>query len=67
MRILVVEDDVQLAEVLSEALTDRQYAVDVVQDGEAAWDWFNSLHYDLVVLDLTLPKLDESCNHFEQR
>ncbi len=58
MRILVVEDDVQLAEVLTEALTDRQYAVDVVQDGEVAWEWFNSLHYDLIVLDLTLPKLD---------
>jgi DNA-binding response OmpR family regulator len=58
MRILVVEDDVQLAEVLNEALTDRQYAVDVVQDGEAAWNWVNSLQYDLVVLDLTLPKLN---------
>ncbi len=58
MRILVVEDDVQLAEVLVEALTDRQYTVDVVQDGEVAWAWVNSLHYDLIVLDLTLPKLD---------
>ena len=43
MRILVVEDDVQLAKVLVEALTDRQYTVDVVQDGEVAWDWVNSL------------------------
>ena len=39
MRILVVEDDIQLAEMLTEALSDRQYVVDVVRDGEAAWDW----------------------------
>lgn len=58
MRILVVEDDIQLAEVLTEALTDRQYAVDVVKDGQAAWNWVESLNYDLIVLDVTLPKLD---------
>ncbi|MBW4644290.1 MAG: response regulator transcription factor [Goleter apudmare HA4340-LM2] len=58
MRILVVEDDVQLAEMLMEALTDRQYMVDVAQDGEEAWDFIKALEYDLVVLDITLPKLD---------
>lgn len=58
MRILVVEDDIQLAEMLTEALTDRQYVVDVAQDGETAWDWANTLEYDLILLDLTLPKLD---------
>ena len=58
MRILVVEDDVQLAEMLTEALSDYQHVVDVVWDGEAAWDWVGSLQYDLIVLDLTLPKLD---------
>jgi DNA-binding response OmpR family regulator len=58
MRILVVEDDVQLAEVLNEALSDRQYAVDIVKDGEAAWEWISSMPYDLLVFDVTLPKLD---------
>ncbi|MBG1245229.1 response regulator transcription factor [Nostoc sp. NZL] len=58
MRILVVEDDVQLAEMLMEALTDRQYVVDIAQDGEQAWDCIKVLEYDLVVLDVTLPKLD---------
>lgn len=58
MRILVVEDDVQLADVLTEAFSDRQYTVDVVRDGETAWTWFESLPYDLLVLDVTLPKLD---------
>lgn len=58
MRILVVEDDVQLAEMLTEALRDRQYVVDTAQDGEAAWSWADTLAYDLVILDVTLPKLD---------
>ncbi|MBR8837801.1 MAG: response regulator transcription factor [Stigonema ocellatum SAG 48.90 = DSM 106950] len=58
MRILIVEDDVQLAEMLTEALTTYQYVVDVVRDGKAASDWVESLEYDLIVLDVTLPKLD---------
>ncbi|MBH8565370.1 response regulator transcription factor [Nostoc sp. CENA67] len=58
MKILVVEDDIQLAEVLTEALSRRQYVVDVAKDGEAAWNWAESMKYDLVVLDVTLPKLD---------
>jgi DNA-binding response OmpR family regulator len=58
MRILVVEDDVNLAEMLTEALSDQNYVVDVVSDGEMAWDWVQTLEYDLILLDLTLPKLD---------
>ncbi|PLZ96984.1 DNA-binding response regulator [Fischerella thermalis CCMEE 5268] len=58
MRILVVEDDTQLAEVLSEVLTRRQYVVDIAQDGEAAWNSVESIKYDLLLLDVTLPKLD---------
>lgn len=65
----MVEDDIQLAEMLSEALSDRQYAVDVAEDGEAAWHCINTLEYDLVVLDLTLPKLDgvTLCQKLRQR
>jgi DNA-binding response OmpR family regulator len=58
MRILIVEDDIQLAEMLTEALTNRQYTVDVAQDGEAAWHWIEALDYDLVLLDVTLPKMN---------
>ncbi|MBD1821048.1 response regulator transcription factor [Cyanobacteria bacterium FACHB-DQ100] len=58
MRVLVVEDDLHLAEILTEALSDRAYSVDVVKDGESAWNWISSLSYDLIVLDVTLPKLD---------
>lgn len=58
MRILVVEDDTQLAEVLTEVLSRRQYVVDVAKDGEAAWNSAECMKYDLVVLDVTLPRLD---------
>lgn len=58
MRILLVEDDVSLAEALAEALVDQRYVADVVNDGEAAWQQVNALSYDLIVLDMMLPKLD---------
>lgn len=58
MRILLVEDNVRLAEALSEALTDQLYVVDVVKDGESAWDQVKAISYDLVLLDVMLPKLD---------
>jgi DNA-binding response OmpR family regulator len=58
MRILVVEDDIYLSDMLKDALTDERYAVDIVSDGEMAWDWLQTLPYDLILLDLTLPKLD---------
>lgn len=58
MRILIVEDDIQLADMLTEALTNRQYTVDVAQDGEVAWHWVEVVDFDLVLLDITLPKID---------
>ncbi|MEQ8999559.1 MAG: response regulator transcription factor [Coleofasciculus sp. B1-GNL1-01] len=58
MRILLVEDDIYLAEALAEALAIQRYAVDTVFDGEAAWVQVNTLDYDLILLDMMLPKLD---------
>ena len=58
MRILVVEDDSVLAAALTRALTQATYAVDLVSDGEAANQAVASNAYDLVVLDIALPKLD---------
>jgi DNA-binding response OmpR family regulator len=58
VRILVVEDDLRLAAMLKEALIGKQYVVDVAQDGELAWDWVQVVDFDLIVLDVTLPKLD---------
>jgi DNA-binding response OmpR family regulator len=58
MRILIVEDDIQLSEVLTEALTRRQHVVDVARDGTIAWNLVEAIAYDLIVLDVTLPKLN---------
>lgn len=58
MRLLLVEDDVRLAETLAEALTDQRYVVDVVHDGETAWHQTKALSYDLLLLDVMLPELD---------
>jgi DNA-binding response OmpR family regulator len=58
MRILLVEDDLNLAETLAQALIDQRYVVDVVNDGEAAWQQVNILVYDLIVMEMVLPKLD---------
>jgi DNA-binding response OmpR family regulator len=58
MRILLVEDDLRLAETLAEALTDQRYVVDIVTDGEAGWQQVKVLEYDLLLLDLMLPELD---------
>lgn len=58
MRILVVEDDLQLGEGLTEALTDEGYVVDWVKDGEMGWIQATDLTYDLMVLDVMLPKIN---------
>ncbi|HAA31295.1 MAG TPA: DNA-binding response regulator [Cyanobacteria bacterium UBA8553] len=58
MRILLVEDDEVLADVVEEFLTDHLHNVDVASDGEAAWEQVKMFDYDLIVLDVMLPKLD---------
>jgi len=58
MRILLVEDDLQLAASLAEALTAQCYAVDLARDGESAWEQAKACVYNLILLDVTLPKLD---------
>ncbi len=58
MRILLVEDDQDLAEILKIILRDRYYLVDYAPDGETAWELADSLQYDLILLDVMLPKLD---------
>lgn len=57
MRILLVEDDERIANALAETLKDRQYLVDLAFDGEKGWDFIQSFSYDLIILDVMLPKL----------
>ena len=58
MRILVVEDDVMLADAVARALRQSAHTVDVVASGDQADDYLTANEYDLVLLDLGLPKLD---------
>lgn len=58
MRILLVEDDASVATVLQKVLTNEHYVVDVASDGHAGWQFVSAFHYDLIVLDVILPKMD---------
>jgi two-component system, OmpR family, response regulator len=58
MRILIVEDDPVLADGLTRSLRATDYAVDCLSDGNEADHVLAAQHYDLVILDLGLPKLD---------
>ena len=58
MRILVVEDDAPLASFVRKGLEAEHYAVDVASDGEQARQMALESEYDLLILDLNLPKLD---------
>jgi two-component system copper resistance phosphate regulon response regulator CusR len=58
MRILIAEDDEPLAHFIRKGLEAEHYAVDVSRDGEQARGLILGFDYDLVVLDLHLPRLD---------
>jgi DNA-binding response OmpR family regulator len=58
MRILVVEDEHRLAAMLKQALQEHGYAVDAAYDGEAGLSLAELGPYDLLILDVLLPKLD---------
>ena len=58
MRVLVVEDDKPVASFLRKGLEAEQYAVDVAEDGEQAWFLAEECDYDLILLDLNLPRID---------
>jgi DNA-binding response OmpR family regulator len=58
MRILIVEDDRKVGAFLQKGLKEEQYAVDVCRDGEEAVEWASINSYDVIVLDIMLPKKD---------
>ncbi|WP_372771163.1 response regulator transcription factor [Pseudoalteromonas sp.] len=58
MRILIIEDDLQLADNLKHALEKARYSVDVCNDGEAGLFHLTEYPLDLAVVDLGLPKMD---------
>jgi heavy metal response regulator len=58
MRILVVEDEKKVASFLKKGLEEERYAVDCAFDGEEALFMADANEYDLVILDIMLPKVD---------
>ena len=58
MRILVVEDEPKLARFIQRGLAEEAFAVDVARDGEEAVERATRTSYDLVILDIMLPRMD---------
>ena len=58
MRVLVVEDDYELADILRRALTEQSYNVELAHDGENAQHLAQSEDFDLIILDLMIPKIE---------
>ena len=58
MRILVVDDDEILINVLKHSLTNQRHVVDVAEDGQIGWEYIESGEYELILLDVDLPELD---------
>lgn len=66
MRVLLVEDERSLARYLKQGLEEEGYAVDVAADGQEALDASDAAHYDAIVLDIMLPRINglEVCRRF---
>ncbi|HBE17443.1 MAG TPA: multi-component transcriptional regulator [Cyanobacteria bacterium UBA11149] len=58
MKILLVEDDTLISATLTKLLTANQYEIDIAVDGETGLNMAITVEYDLILLDLQLPKLD---------
>lgn len=58
MRILIVEDEIPLAEALNQIMTENKYTSDAVYDGAQGYDCAMSDIYDIIVLDVMLPKMN---------
>lgn len=58
MRVLIVEDEKRLAQALGQIMEEQRYNVDMVYDGQDGLDYGLSGQYDVIVLDVMLPKMD---------
>lgn len=69
VKILLVEDDDSLAEIVAEALTSQHYLVDRAPEGQTGWELAEAFTYDLILLDVLLPKLNglEFCQKRRQQ
>ncbi len=58
MRLLFIEDEEKVVNFVQRGLTAERFAVDVARDGESGLEFARSYDYDVIILDLLLPKLD---------
>lgn len=58
MRILIAEDEIELAKGLKYLLEKNKFTVDIVHDGAEALDFFHYAEYDVIVLDIMMPKVN---------
>ena len=58
MNVLVVEDEVRLADAIGELLKKEKYLVDVVNDGQEGYEFASGFSYDAIILDAMLPRLN---------
>ena len=58
MRILLVEDDESIIDIVTTVLAQQNYILDTATDGEMGWELAEAFPYDLMLLDIVLPKLD---------
>ena len=58
MRILIVEDDADLGKFISKGLKEERYAVDLAADGEEGLEFAMASPYELLIIDIMLPKMD---------
>lgn len=65
-KVLIVEDDQSIAQVVKDALSDSKYTVDMVHRGEDARAYLKSMTYDLIIFDWQLPDCSgiELCNEY---
>jgi len=57
-QILVVDDEPGIREISARILANAGFAVDVAEDGEFAWQALSNRHYDLILTDQNMPRLD---------
>jgi DNA-binding response OmpR family regulator len=58
MKILIIEDNQKIADATAEILRDNNYLVEIAFDGKIGWELAQTMTYDLIILDLMLPKID---------
>ncbi|WP_026079509.1 response regulator [Spirulina subsalsa] len=69
MRILLIEDDETLAQLLTETLISNYYLVDHATDGQTGWDLAEAFEYDLILLDFLVPQINglEFCQQLRKK